>query len=310
MTDSTIVARTRYAIDAKLSRFVVQAFATGFLSMFAHSPKIAIRGLSGDIQFDPDSLADASLRVVVDPVAMSVIDETRDKGREIERVMRDEVLEVARFPEIVFESTRVSATKLDRQRVPDRHRRTPTLRGVTRDPALSADAILMGDLLRAYGDVHRAAVRLRHQARLGRRRRDQGEGRAEVHVRSRRASPDVNERPGHSHERRLPHVPGHTGKIVELVPGDRVGASSTSPASGGASSLGLLEDDLPPRRLGTHPCRVRDEQDQRGGRDRSDADARDARRSEAALEEVRGYGSVDEPIARHPTDPNGTRGSP
>ena len=150
MTDSTIVARTQYAIDAKLSRFVVQAFATGFLSMFAHSPKIAIRGLSGDIQFDPDSPADASLRVVVDPVAMSVIDETRDKV-EIERVMRDEVLEVSRFPEIVFESTRVSATKLDDTRYRIDIAGRLSLRGVTRDHALSADAILMGDLLRSNG---------------------------------------------------------------------------------------------------------------------------------------------------------------
>jgi len=150
VTESTILARAQFAIDAKLSRFVVQAFATGFLSMFAHSPKIAIRGLSGDIQFDPDAPADASLRVVVDPAAMSVIDETRDKA-EIERVMREDVLEVSRFPTIVFASTRVSAAKLDETRYRIDIAGRLSLHGVTRDHTLSADAILMGDLLRSNG---------------------------------------------------------------------------------------------------------------------------------------------------------------
>jgi len=150
VTDSTIAARTQYAIDAKLSRFVVQAFATGFLSMFAHSPKIAIRGLGGDIQFDPDLPDQAALKVVVDPKAMSVIDETRDKA-EIERVMRDEVLEVSRFPEIVFESTRVSVSTPGDGRFRVDVTGRLTLHGVTRQHTFPADATLMGDLLRSNG---------------------------------------------------------------------------------------------------------------------------------------------------------------
>ena len=36
-----------YAINAMVSRFTVQAFASGLLSAFGHNPKIAIRDLKG-----------------------------------------------------------------------------------------------------------------------------------------------------------------------------------------------------------------------------------------------------------------------
>jgi polyisoprenoid-binding protein YceI len=151
VTDSVVTTRTLYAIEGKLSRFVVQAFATGFLSMFAHSPKIAIRGLTGEIQFDPDAPGESSMRIVVDPTAMSVIDETRDKA-EIERVMRADVLEVSRFHEILFESTRLTAVKTGDTRYRVDIDGRLSLHGVTRDHSFSADAILMGDLLRSNGE--------------------------------------------------------------------------------------------------------------------------------------------------------------
>jgi polyisoprenoid-binding protein YceI len=150
VTDAAVTARAQYAIDPKLTRFVVHAFATGFLSMFAHSPKIAIRGLLGDITFDPDAPDTASVKVVVDPMTLAVLDDTRDKA-EIERVMREEVLEVSRFREVVFESTRVAATKLADTRYRADATGRLSLHGVTRAHTVTADVVLMGDLLRSNG---------------------------------------------------------------------------------------------------------------------------------------------------------------
>ena len=51
-----------YRVDARRSRFVLRAFATGLLSAFGHSPTIAIRDFMGEVQFSPDHLEESSLR--------------------------------------------------------------------------------------------------------------------------------------------------------------------------------------------------------------------------------------------------------
>jgi hypothetical protein len=44
-----------YLVDARASRFTVQAFATGLLSAMGHNPAIAIRNFSGDVNFSPEA---------------------------------------------------------------------------------------------------------------------------------------------------------------------------------------------------------------------------------------------------------------
>jgi polyisoprenoid-binding protein YceI len=70
-----------YAIDARASQFTVQAFASGLISAVAHSPKIAIRDWTGDVDFVPDSLGEAQLKVVVKTPSLEVLDELRDSDR-------------------------------------------------------------------------------------------------------------------------------------------------------------------------------------------------------------------------------------
>src|SRR5580698_3685586 len=105
--------KDQYSIDPKASQFTVQAFASGLISSVAHSPKIAIRGYTAGVTFVPDTLADAKLKVVVKTATLEVLDELRDSDRrELHRVMYDEVLETKRFPEVVFESSSISADRL------------------------------------------------------------------------------------------------------------------------------------------------------------------------------------------------------
>src|SRR5690348_14982188 len=104
----------RYAIDPRASQFTVQAFASGLISAVAHSPKLAIRDWTGTVNFIPDILSDAKLKVVIKTSSLEVLDELRESDRrELHRVMNDDVLETRRFPEVVFESSVIGA---DRQK--------------------------------------------------------------------------------------------------------------------------------------------------------------------------------------------------
>src|ERR1700754_5001587 len=106
MADSQTV---RYRIDAKRSRFTVQAFVAGVLSAFGHSPTIAIRDFKGEAEFAPDTLEKASLRLTINPASLESVDDLSAREREeIERITRDEVLEASRYPEISFASTEIT----------------------------------------------------------------------------------------------------------------------------------------------------------------------------------------------------------
>ncbi len=51
--DGNETIAVRYRIDARQSRFTVQAFAEGLFSVFGHNPIIAIRSFGGDARFVP-----------------------------------------------------------------------------------------------------------------------------------------------------------------------------------------------------------------------------------------------------------------
>lgn len=103
----------RYQLAAEQSRFTVQAFATGLLSAFGHDPLIVIRDFSGEVELIPRTLAQASMRMNINTVALAVGDNVKEKDRpEIERVMHEEVLETSIHPEIVFQSTNVHTSRI------------------------------------------------------------------------------------------------------------------------------------------------------------------------------------------------------
>lgn len=145
--------RVCYQIDAGRSRFIVQAFATGMLSAFGHSPKIAIRQFTGAAWLSPDHPETASLRLQIKADALAVTDDVSDKDRrEMERQMREEVLLTARYPEIVFESTRISADKIYANQYRAKITGNLTLHGVTRSCVIATQVIAGEDTLRANGE--------------------------------------------------------------------------------------------------------------------------------------------------------------
>jgi polyisoprenoid-binding protein YceI len=147
------VSSVQYVMDKKLSQFTAQAFASGMVSVVAHSPKVAIRDWTGDVRFVPDSLKDATLLIRGKTTTLEALDELRESDRrELHRVMYQEVLEVAKFPEFAFESTGITADKqsagLYRVNVTGKL----TLHGVTNPHSFFAQVAFGVDSFRAHGD--------------------------------------------------------------------------------------------------------------------------------------------------------------
>ncbi len=147
-------ASVHYVIDAKGSTFVAQAFAAGLLSAFGHDPRIAIRNFGGDLRFNLTGLTvdDARLNISIQADSLEVIGDISEKDKqEIHRKMCEEVLETDRFPEIVYECSRVSASGSG-ERFWVALNGELSLHGVTRSVPVSARVVINGSSIRATGD--------------------------------------------------------------------------------------------------------------------------------------------------------------
>ncbi|HTW58759.1 MAG TPA: YceI family protein [Terriglobales bacterium] len=150
MEDATV----RYVIDTHDSTFVVQAFSAGLLSAFAHSPRIAIRDFNGDLDLvrSGATLQNGQLNLAIQADSLEVADDIGQKDREeIHTRMCNEVLETERFPEIVYKTSRVTASG-NGDRFWAVLSGDLTLHGVTRSLPVSAKVLLNGDSLRASGE--------------------------------------------------------------------------------------------------------------------------------------------------------------
>jgi polyisoprenoid-binding protein YceI len=142
----------RYRVEASRSRFIAQAFAEGLLSAFGHNPRLAIRSFEGEVEFDPAAPNAASVWMKARADSLVVIDDMSEKDRrEIERVTREELLESAQSPEVVFQSAIITAHKTAEGRYQAPVAGNLSLRGVTREIAIDAMALVEGDELRAQG---------------------------------------------------------------------------------------------------------------------------------------------------------------
>lgn len=160
----------RYLVDPGLSRFTVQAFASGLLSLFAHNPVIAIRDFAGEMQFTPDSLEEASLHLTVRADSLEVTGNVRPSDRqEIESRMRKEVLETAAYPEVKFQSAAILASKVADNWYRLQIRGQLFLHGVTNPHALDAQLRILSDGIRLGGEftLSLSAYRIKRVSAVG-----------------------------------------------------------------------------------------------------------------------------------------------
>ena len=160
----------RYQLDPGQSRFIVQAFATGMLSAFAHNPIIAVRDFTGEMQFSPETPAAAFLQIAVRADCLTVVENVNPKDRqEIEDRMRREVLETARYPEICFQSTAISGEQVAANVYRIRFRGPLALHGVTNTIQVDAQFQVLEDGIRLTGEftLPLSAFRIKRASALG-----------------------------------------------------------------------------------------------------------------------------------------------
>ena len=143
----------RYRIDAAQSRFTASIDVGGLFSAFGHPHTVDIRDFNGDVQFTPDSSQPASLRMTVRAGTLSEVGKDfSEKDRQgINRAIRDEALEVAKYPDIVFKSTNISVTKAGEGRYQAKISGSLTLHGATHPVSFPAQVSMKGNVLHASG---------------------------------------------------------------------------------------------------------------------------------------------------------------
>ncbi len=143
----------RFVVDASASKFVVQAYATGLLSAMGHNPVIGIRKFSGEVRFNPETPDVSGFKLAIDAASLSVENDISDKDRrEMEKQMNEQVLEVGKYPDIVYEASQVSVTKLGDSLYSAAVNGNLSFHGVTRSQPVTVRIADFGEMLRASGD--------------------------------------------------------------------------------------------------------------------------------------------------------------
>jgi polyisoprenoid-binding protein YceI len=142
-----------YVLDARASRFTVQAFATGMLSAMGHNPKIGIRTFRGEVDFNSEAGEGSGLLLWMQTDSLGVLDDMSEKDRrEIETTMNERVLEVAKFPEIVHEAPSITVTRIESALYSALLDGKLSFHGVTRSQPVSARVAVFDVMLRASGE--------------------------------------------------------------------------------------------------------------------------------------------------------------
>jgi polyisoprenoid-binding protein YceI len=143
-----------YRLAPEQSKFTVQAFAEGLLSAFGHDPVFAIKDFAGEAEFMPGSFESASLKMTIKADAISLTNEVKEKDRlEMEQTMRQQVLEIEKYPEIIFVSSSISVTRLAEGRYRARVIGDLTLHGATQKNLwITSEVNVSGESLGAKGD--------------------------------------------------------------------------------------------------------------------------------------------------------------
>jgi polyisoprenoid-binding protein YceI len=142
---------SHYKLDPGGSRFEAQAFATGALSFLGHSPTFSVGTFQGDLVLEEGEFKAINLNV--DAGSLRLEDRVKESDREeIERRMRDDVLETTAFPEIAFQANAIAVDEVAPGRYRLRIVGRMSLHGVTRPHRIEAD-LLMSEGFRLRGNT-------------------------------------------------------------------------------------------------------------------------------------------------------------
>jgi polyisoprenoid-binding protein YceI len=104
--------RANYAVDAQKSKIEIQVAREGFFKAFGHDHLVSAPQFSGEVEFAQPNLAQSSVSFTVDAKSLVVLDpgESEKDRKEVQTTMLGEqVLDVARYPQIEFASSGVKS---------------------------------------------------------------------------------------------------------------------------------------------------------------------------------------------------------
>jgi len=141
----------RFTIDAKSSRLTVQAFASGFITVFTHSPKFLVRNFVGEITFFSEGMESSLVHLLTNIRSLEMMDKAGNFDRnEIERRFT-EVLEADKIPTADYRSSGVSLAKTGDDLYQVSILGDLNLHGITRATAVETQVVVGVDTLRAQG---------------------------------------------------------------------------------------------------------------------------------------------------------------
>jgi polyisoprenoid-binding protein YceI len=102
-----------YKVVAGESRMSVHVGTAGLFKMFGHEHNIAVKGLTGTVDWDPDAPAGSRFVLEIDASTFVVSDEelSEEDRAQVQSDMESKALASKENPKIVFQSTEVQAEK-------------------------------------------------------------------------------------------------------------------------------------------------------------------------------------------------------
>jgi len=144
-----------YRFDPSQGRFTAQAFAAGLLSAFAHSPTFAVRDFRGELRFEAGQVDGLGLDLTARADSLDLLDKvSASDRREIDERMRRDVLQLAVFPEILYQAADVPAESTGRDEFRLRIDGRLTLHGVTQPRPIDAVLKVFKDGILLRGECH------------------------------------------------------------------------------------------------------------------------------------------------------------
>jgi len=103
-------SRAAYTIDSKNSKVEIHVAREGFFKAFGHDHLVSATQFSGEVQLDAAKLKDSSVSLAIDAKSLTVVDpgeSEKDRKDVQDTMLGDQVLDVARHPQIQFSSSGV-----------------------------------------------------------------------------------------------------------------------------------------------------------------------------------------------------------
>jgi polyisoprenoid-binding protein YceI len=150
---SATPASATYVIDNQKGKFIAHAFAGGLFWFKGHDHYLAARDFSGEVELTPGTVTPASLHLVVKSNSLEETgtDFTEEQKKIINKEVHDIVLLPDKHPEIVFQSTSVTAQPAAAGQYDVKIVGNLTLLGVTKQETIRVKLSLSDNDLQAVG---------------------------------------------------------------------------------------------------------------------------------------------------------------